>query len=51
MPTAGGTALNALFYGPVPIGAGMTVLTQGTGGVSCFAIQVITPFIQTLKID
>jgi Zn-dependent alcohol dehydrogenase len=32
--------MNALLFGPVPVKKGMTVLTQGTGGVSCFAIQV-----------
>lgn len=39
---AGTTAMNALLYGPEagkPM-KGRTVLTQGTGGVSCFAIQV-----------
>ena len=46
LPTAGGTALNALFYSRLqgPQGEklleGMTVLTQGTGGVSCCAIQL-----------
>lgn len=38
---AGGTAVNTLFFGPKPVKKGMSVLTQGTGGVSCFAIQVI----------
>lgn len=38
--TAGATAWQALRYGLVKLEAGMTVLTQGTGGVSCFAIQV-----------
>jgi len=37
---AGGTASNALFFGPKRVGPGMTVLTLGTGGVSCFAIQL-----------
>jgi NADPH:quinone reductase-like Zn-dependent oxidoreductase len=32
--------MSALFFGPAPVSAGMTVLTQGTGGVSCFAIQL-----------
>ena len=32
--------MSALFFGPVPVTAGMTVLTQGTGGVSCAAIQL-----------
>jgi NADPH:quinone reductase-like Zn-dependent oxidoreductase len=32
--------MHALLFGPVPVKKGMTVLTQGTGGVSCFAIQV-----------
>ncbi|KAI9734543.1 MAG: hypothetical protein M1834_002144 [Cirrosporium novae-zelandiae] len=40
IPCAGGTAMNALFFGPAPFRPGMTVLTQGTGGVSCFAIQI-----------
>jgi NADPH:quinone reductase-like Zn-dependent oxidoreductase len=43
--TAGVTAWNALCYGDeegngVEILKGKTVLTQGTGGVSCYAIQV-----------
>lgn len=38
MVAAGGTAMNAL--ASIDIGKGTTVLTQGTGGVSCFAIQV-----------
>ena len=45
--SAMGTAWNALFWGPDGSGSahwkarkGMTVLTQGTGGVSCSAIQV-----------
>jgi len=36
---AGLTAYRALFHGPVKLEPGMTVLTQGTGGISCFAIQ------------
>ncbi|KAL2827159.1 hypothetical protein BDW59DRAFT_160445 [Aspergillus cavernicola] len=40
LPTAGLTAWNALFMGPVECRAGVTVLTLGTGGVSCFAIQL-----------
>jgi NADPH:quinone reductase-like Zn-dependent oxidoreductase len=46
LPTAGGTAINALFHSCLldPKGEklleGKTVLTQGTGGVSCFAIQL-----------
>ncbi|KAF2816462.1 putative alcohol dehydrogenase [Mytilinidion resinicola] len=40
MPACGATSVNALFHGPEPLKAGMTVLTQGTGGVSCFAIQL-----------
>lgn len=32
--------MNALFFGPITLKRGMSVLTQGTGGVSCFAIQV-----------
>jgi NADPH:quinone reductase-like Zn-dependent oxidoreductase len=38
--TAGVTAWNVLCYGDPKLGAGDTVLTQGTGGVSCYAIQV-----------
>lgn len=38
--TAGVTAWNSLFHGKIKLEPGMTVLTQGTGGVSCFAIQV-----------
>jgi len=38
--TAGVTAYNGLFYGEPKVGPGMTVLTQGTGGVSCYAIMV-----------
>ena len=37
---AGVTAFRALFHGPMKLEPGMTVLTQGTGGVSCYAIQV-----------
>jgi NADPH:quinone reductase-like Zn-dependent oxidoreductase len=38
--TAGVTAYRALFHAPVKFEPGMTVLTQGTGGVSSYAIQV-----------
>lgn len=38
LPCAALTAWNAL-YGLKPLVAGETVLTQGTGGVSIFAIQ------------
>ena len=38
--TAGVTAYRALFYGGARVQPGMTVLTQGTGGVSCYAIMV-----------
>ena len=38
--TAGVTAYRALFHGLIELQPGMTVLTQGTGGVSCYAIQV-----------
>ncbi len=41
LPCAALTAWNALF-GEVPISPGDTVLTQGTGGVSIFAIQFAT---------
>ncbi|KAH8805123.1 NAD-P-binding protein [Xylogone sp. PMI_703] len=37
---AGGTAWNALFCGPMQLKPGMTVLTEGTGGVSSMAIQL-----------
>jgi NADPH:quinone reductase-like Zn-dependent oxidoreductase len=46
LPTAGVTAVNALYHSRLlgPKGEellkGKTVLTQGTGGVSCFAIQL-----------
>ena len=40
LPAAAGTAANALFFGPMPFTKGMTILTQGTGGVSSAAIQV-----------
>ncbi|OIW33618.1 putative quinone oxidoreductase [Coniochaeta ligniaria NRRL 30616] len=39
LPCAALTAWNAL-YGPRPLRAGDTVLTQGTGGVSLFAVQL-----------
>lgn len=38
--TAGVTAYRALFHGGVELKPGMKVLTQGTGGVSCYAIMV-----------
>jgi NADPH:quinone reductase-like Zn-dependent oxidoreductase len=38
--TAGVTAWNVLSYGDPKLGPESTVLTQGTGGVSCYAIQV-----------
>jgi len=40
IPTAGGTAVHALFHGTQPILPGNTVVTQGTGGVSLIAIQL-----------
>ncbi|KAI9738615.1 MAG: hypothetical protein M1834_008119 [Cirrosporium novae-zelandiae] len=40
LPVAGGTAMHALFFGPVVVKRGDVVLTQGTGGVSCWAIQL-----------
>ncbi|KAJ5491896.1 Polyketide synthase enoylreductase [Penicillium expansum] len=40
LPTAALTAWNALFMGPIPCGPGISILTQGTGGVSSFAIQL-----------
>lgn len=38
LPCAGVTAWNSI-VGPVPVSAGQTVLTLGTGGVSLFALQ------------
>jgi NADPH:quinone reductase-like Zn-dependent oxidoreductase len=38
LPGAAGTAINVLES--ISIGKGTTVVTQGTGGVSCFVIQV-----------
>ena len=38
--TAGVTAYRALFYGGQELKSGMNLLTQGTGGVSCYAIMV-----------
>ena len=40
LPTAGGIAAHALFFGPIIAQEGVTILTQGIGGVSTFAIQV-----------
>jgi len=40
LPTAAGTAANALLFGPKRLEAGMKIVTQGTGGVSSFAIQL-----------
>ncbi|KAK5173691.1 uncharacterized protein LTR77_002372 [Saxophila tyrrhenica] len=41
MFTAGATAFRSLFHnGAVKAGPGVRVLTQGTGGVSCFAIML-----------
>jgi NADPH:quinone reductase-like Zn-dependent oxidoreductase len=43
LPVAASTAVNAFFFGPAEGGKiqkGQTILTQGTGGVSCFAIQI-----------
>ncbi|KAL4794345.1 hypothetical protein BDV19DRAFT_399492 [Aspergillus venezuelensis] len=39
LPCAAVTAWNAL-YGLIPLRAGQTVLVQGTGGVSTFALQI-----------
>ena len=38
--TAGVTAYRALFYAGEKVRPGLSVLTQGTGGVSCYAIMV-----------
>ncbi|KAF2264991.1 NAD(P)-binding protein [Lojkania enalia] len=40
IPGAGSSAMHALFFGPQALKPGQTILTQGTGGVSCFAIQL-----------
>jgi NADPH:quinone reductase-like Zn-dependent oxidoreductase len=40
LPCAALTAWNALFAGPSVLTAGQTVLVQGTGGVSIFALQL-----------
>lgn len=43
IPGSGGTAVNALFHTGVADGldlTGKTVLTQGTGGTSCFVVQI-----------
>ena len=40
LPTAGGTAYNALFFGPLPLSPSMSILTHGTGGDAIFAIQL-----------
>lgn len=40
LPCAAVTAWNALFGGPRPVGLGDSVLVQGTGGVSVFALQL-----------
>jgi len=39
LPCAAVTAWNALFEGPTPIRVGESVLVEGTGGVSIFALQ------------
>lgn len=39
LPCAALTAWHALFEGPEPVQSGETVLLQGTGGVSTFALQ------------
>ncbi|KAF7303451.1 Alcohol dehydrogenase superfamily protein [Mycena indigotica] len=41
LPCAALTAYNALLYGFAPVKAGDTVLIQGTGGVSIFALQFV----------
>lgn len=48
LPCAGATAINAL--GSIPIGKGTTVVAQGTGGVSCFIIQVTVHCISTERL-
>ena len=49
LPTAGGVAAHALFFGPITAQKGMTVMTQGTGGVSTFAIQVRAQLLMGMK--
>lgn len=44
LPCAGATAVNIL--SSIAVDKGSTVVTQGTGGVSCFVIQVRQPSIQ-----
>ncbi|PVH80830.1 NAD(P)-binding protein [Cadophora sp. DSE1049] len=44
IPACGGTAINALFFGPSPLKPNHTILTQGTGGVSSFCIQIAALF-------
>ncbi|WAJ71651.1 zinc-dependent alcohol dehydrogenase family protein [Catenovulum adriaticum] len=44
LPCAGVTAWHALFETPQPAKKGQTVLIQGTGGVSVFAIQLANAF-------
>ncbi|MCU4677085.1 NAD(P)-dependent alcohol dehydrogenase [Catenovulum sp. 2E275] len=44
LPCAGVTAWHALFEIPQPTKKGQTVLIQGTGGVSVFAIQLAAAF-------
>lgn len=44
LPCAGVTAWHALFETPQPTQQGQTVLIQGTGGVSVFAIQLANAF-------
>lgn len=46
--TAGVTAYRALYHGGVDVKPGTTLLTQGTGGVSCYAIMVILSFVFSL---
>ncbi|OCL05177.1 NAD(P)-binding protein [Glonium stellatum] len=40
MPACSATAVNAPPPGPMSFRPGMTILAQGTGGVSCFVIQL-----------
>lgn len=47
LPGAAGTAMNVLES--ISIGGNTTVVTQGTGGVSCAVIQVSIPIIQQLQ--
>jgi NADPH:quinone reductase-like Zn-dependent oxidoreductase len=48
LPVAGGLTWNALIHGSAPVKPGDFVLTEGTGGLSTFAIQVSSFFFKYL---